>query len=251
MDITTMIYKVKHGDTLSRIASRHGLTLTALLAVNPQDKAEPNRIHVGDEVSFPEAVAHALTTPTVPRPPAFDAPPLRAETGSDDDFHVPFGQLTFDAEGLETPGRFFSRVAHEPSSSSGLTLGRGYDMREREVDEIIANLTAAGIARALAERFVQGRSLRGNSAKRFFQDNGLDRVTITPTQQKHLFLITYKELAGDVVRIGRKADVVAKYGSCDWPNLAPRDQRRSGRFTLPGQLYRYDARSRPTASRGE
>lgn len=43
-------YIVKSGDTLSGIAARHGISLTQLLAKNPQFRANPNLIHPGDRV---------------------------------------------------------------------------------------------------------------------------------------------------------------------------------------------------------
>ena len=45
-------YTVKRGDTLWGIANTHGVTLTALLNVNPQIK-NPNRIAVGERVTLP------------------------------------------------------------------------------------------------------------------------------------------------------------------------------------------------------
>ena len=47
-----MTYNVKPGDTLSKIASRNGLTLAQLLQANPQIK-DPNRINVGDPINLP------------------------------------------------------------------------------------------------------------------------------------------------------------------------------------------------------
>lgn len=38
------------------------------------------------------------------------------------------GTITFDSEGTEG-GLFHSRKLHVPTFSSGLTIGRGYDMR--------------------------------------------------------------------------------------------------------------------------
>ena len=43
---------VQHGDTLSGIAARHGVSLQALIAANPQI-ANPSRIYPGDTVSVP------------------------------------------------------------------------------------------------------------------------------------------------------------------------------------------------------
>lgn len=47
-----MTYTIKAGDTLSKIASRNGTTLAALLQANPQIK-DPNKIKVGDELNLP------------------------------------------------------------------------------------------------------------------------------------------------------------------------------------------------------
>ena len=47
--------EVAGGDTLSRIATRHGTSVDALMAANPEI-ADPNRIHAGQELSLPEGV---------------------------------------------------------------------------------------------------------------------------------------------------------------------------------------------------
>ena len=49
-----MTYNVKAGDTLSKIASRNGMTLAQLLLANPQIK-DPNRINVGDPINLPNS----------------------------------------------------------------------------------------------------------------------------------------------------------------------------------------------------
>jgi len=60
-----MTYKVKSGDTLSKIASRNGLSLQQLLDANPQFKANPNKLKVGDILNLPNG---ASTAPTPPLP---------------------------------------------------------------------------------------------------------------------------------------------------------------------------------------
>ena len=47
-----IIYVVKKGDTLSKIAKAHGVKLKLLIAANPQIE-NPNLIHPGDEIHIP------------------------------------------------------------------------------------------------------------------------------------------------------------------------------------------------------
>lgn len=47
-----LIYKVKAGDTLNKIATAYNTTLKAILSVNPQIK-NPDLIHVGDLIKIP------------------------------------------------------------------------------------------------------------------------------------------------------------------------------------------------------
>jgi hypothetical protein len=215
------VYTIKRGDTLSRIADRQGVTLVALLAANPRYKADPNGIGVGDKLEIPgktTATANKAAKKKLSRRPAPAAPVVR---DVDDDFTVPFGQLTFDAEGLEKPGRYFSRRLHVPGPWSGATIGRGYDMGERSRNEIVADLGAAGLAKGTAEKLAQARGLKGKQAKDFISAKGLAAIEVAPKQQKALFMLTYKELEGDVIRICTKADVVAKYGALTWEALDP------------------------------
>ncbi len=46
------IHTVVAGDTLGRIARSHRLTLNELLTLNPEYKASPNDIRVGDVVRY-------------------------------------------------------------------------------------------------------------------------------------------------------------------------------------------------------
>ncbi len=138
-----------------------------------------------------------------------------------DDFTVPEGQLTFDAEGLETKGPYFSREAHWPGGASGVTIGRGYDMKHRSAETIISDLTAAGVPQADAEILAQGAGLTGQDAADFIKKEEVKAIEITPAAQKALFSTVYDHYESEVVRISSKPDAVAKYGSVDWDNLDP------------------------------
>src|SRR4026207_1311333 len=64
-----MRYTIKPGDSLSTIARAHGLSLAELLAANPQRRANPDAIRVGDEVEIPDgATATPPSVPVTPRP---------------------------------------------------------------------------------------------------------------------------------------------------------------------------------------
>jgi hypothetical protein len=201
-------YIIKSGDTLSKVARRHGLTLTALLSVNPRFKANPNAVAVGAKVEIPAR-------------PSVGTKKKTTKKEAEDDFVVPFGQLTFDAEGLETPGRFFSRRLHVPGRWSGATIGRGYDMGRRSRTEIVSDLSASGVSSAKARMFALTNGRKGKQAKDLIKETRLDSLEITPREQKALFLLTYRELEGDVMRICRKVDVVEKYGALEWDGLDP------------------------------
>jgi len=59
-----MTHTVKRGETLGKIARSHGITLSRLLDLNPQFKAHPDIIHVGDVLIIPGEDA----APTTPAP---------------------------------------------------------------------------------------------------------------------------------------------------------------------------------------
>ena len=60
-----MTYTVKAGDTLSKIASRNGLTLPQLLQANPQ-VSDPNKIKVGDILNLPNSSSSTDETRPLP-----------------------------------------------------------------------------------------------------------------------------------------------------------------------------------------
>lgn len=139
------------------------------------------------------------------------------------DLTVPEGQVTFDAEGNDDADSiYFSRKPHVPSDSSGVTLGRGYDMKEKSAEKIERDLISVGIDATTAEKISQASEKAGDEAKTFLEQEGLDDLTITQEQQKELFEIVYDELSADVQRICGKADTVKSYGEVDWENLDPK-----------------------------
>lgn len=131
------------------------------------------------------------------------------------------GVLTFEAEGNEG-GPFHSRILHVPSNTSGLTIGRGYDMKEKTPTKIINDLVSAGVDANKAYQISKASSLHGSAAKQFIIDNDLLDFTISPTTQKTLFDNSYQDESSQVKRICTKKDVTKLYGDCDWDKLDTR-----------------------------
>ena len=134
------------------------------------------------------------------------------------DFVVPRGQLTFDAEGNEG-GRWHSRKPHVPSDNSGLTVGRGYDMKFRSGEQITRQLTEAGLSPEAAKLYAGAAGRSGDRAREYMRTTSLPEIT--PAQQKALFRITYAEIEAAARKVCTNPEVVKKYGPVDWDNLRP------------------------------
>ena len=136
-----------------------------------------------------------------------------------DEIPVPaVGRLTFDAEGQEG-GPFHSRHFHVPSSSSGLTIGRGYDMKLRSKSQVRDDLLAAGLESAQAALISQGAGAKGEQAEEFIEENDLEDFEISGQAQLTLFTTEYARQEADTKRLATKADVTRAYGATDWEAL--------------------------------
>lgn len=134
--------------------------------------------------------------------------------------NVAFGQGTFDAEGSEQVGRFFSRTIHWPGGASGVTIGRGYDMGGRSQPQVLRELTSAGMAACDAQWLSQAAGLRGSSAAAFFARERGNSPLMPLEVQKALFEgVTTAETVADIQRIFSKPDVVQMYGAASWDSL--------------------------------
>jgi len=128
------------------------------------------------------------------------------------------GKLTFESEGMEG-GLYHSRILHVPSDVSGLTIGRGYDMKSKDSAKIKKDLVAADVNLKDAEILSHAAGLSGQNAKTFIITHKLEKFEVTEEIQVSLFEITYKEEETETKRLCTKADVQAKYGNCNWVQL--------------------------------
>lgn len=118
--------------------------------------------------------------------------------------HVREGQITFDAEGedyitavapFRQPQRMpnFSRILHWPGKASGVTLGRGYDMKHRSAGQIQVEMRSAGIEEYKAIICSKAAHLYGREAAIFVRDYGPLVGEITHFQQVRLFEAIYPD----------------------------------------------------------
>lgn len=146
------------------------------------------------------------------------------------------GALTWSQEGTEG-GKFHSRKLHVPSDSSGATIGRGYDMKNRTAAQVQIELMAASVDKDTASKLSQCAGKKGEDARKYIKDNGLDKLEITAEAQMVLFENEYAKLSAETKRLCTKADVTQKYGKCDWESMDPAlkelviDMRYRGDYT--------------------
>ncbi|MDH5480536.1 MAG: peptidoglycan-binding protein [Nitrosomonas sp.] len=81
-----------------------------------------------------------------------------------------------------------SNRLHWPKGSSGVTLGPGYDLKERSQAKIIRDITSIGIDNDTAKSIAKGAGLTGAKAKSFC-DNSFDLVDLTVKQEMKLLNI--------------------------------------------------------------
>lgn len=137
-------------------------------------------------------------------------------------FRVEFAQRTFDAEGLEANGAHFSRAISWPQrAQSGVTIGRGYDMGQRTSEQIVRDLTMAGM-NPVDARFLSLAALkRGKEAERFVLRHRSSAPILSPQAQKALFeTVSVPEMIRDIQRIFAKSDTVRAYGRASWHSLS-------------------------------
>lgn len=131
-----------------------------------------------------------------------------------------FGQVTWESEGAEG-GKFHSRKPYVPSGASGLTIGRGYDLKHRNAGQVTNDLIAAGVDLASAKRIAAAHGKTGDAARNFIAENRLYEVEISPAAQKLLFERTYRSEEAEARRLATKPDVTKIYGATDWDKLHP------------------------------
>lgn len=124
------------------------------------------------------------------------------------------GLITFRSEGNNFKNnQFYSRVIHWPErmklcdssgAASGVTIGRGYDMKHRSRASILRDLRMAGIPLEQAHKISFAAKLHKCQAGSFVLKNKNDIGEITEAQQVKLFNLTYPAYESDAHRFYNK-----------------------------------------------
>ncbi|MBV8909781.1 MAG: lytic transglycosylase domain-containing protein, partial [Gammaproteobacteria bacterium] len=101
--------------------------------------------------------------------------------------HMPAWSMKTSTQGLAFIFRHeslqgISDHLHWPGGSSGVTLGPGYDMKERSRAQVSADMLAIGLGKVTADEIANAIQLTGSAAEDFADDNA-DLVTLTRRQQ--------------------------------------------------------------------
>lgn len=120
-----MIHTVKSGETLSKIAQVHGITLARLLDANPAFKANPNVVRVGQTLNIPDLHVSPVQPPPAPAPAPTPSPQPTAATKPAGG-HV-LGKLS---EKFETGGRGPGIVSTGVGDAGGVSYG-SYQMTSK------------------------------------------------------------------------------------------------------------------------
>jgi hypothetical protein len=84
-----------------------------------------------------------------------------------------------------------STKLHHPTPTSGVTIGAGYDMKEKSQDTILEDMTSVDVPQNTSERISLASGLTGKEATNFVQENS--DIEITPDQQEKLFTISMSD----------------------------------------------------------
>ena len=133
------------------------------------------------------------------------------------------GIITFRVEGNNDPSSaLFSRRAHAPPWGSGVTIGRGYDMKKRDASAVKSTLLRVGVPPDHARLLSGGVGLVGQASKLFVQKEEINQIVITELAQVKLFKVVYTEKYNYAKKMCMKKGVQDKYGKCDW-NSFPKE----------------------------
>ncbi|RRS09234.1 hypothetical protein EAG18_07260 [Pseudoalteromonas sp. J010] len=106
-----------------------------------------------------------------------------------------------------------------PGDNAGLILVRGYDCKDRSAEQIIYDLSRAGLDFATTCVLAKAAGLVGEDVKRFILVEQLSQLRLSKQVQHKLFEVVWRSIEEEVRSICAKSDCVAAYGKVNWRAL--------------------------------
>jgi hypothetical protein len=167
---TVKVYTVKAGDTLSKIARKHGLTLEKLLELNPKLRENPDLIRIGQKIVVGRGQAREVER-TRETGTTREAETSRAERRTASRLSSICPGVDWSFISREEGGR--ETTAYVPMVSgnyrAGVTIATGFDIGQRSTREI----RAMGFSPTLERKLLPYAELRGDDAKEAILENPL------------------------------------------------------------------------------
>lgn len=104
--------------------------------------------------------------------------------------YYPPGYFTFHAEGASTNPATDS--LHFPKGESGVTIGPGYDLKNREKEDIYRDMITIGVSKEDANIIKEGSKKMYSDAQSFVDDNKNKIKKLTKAQKIMLFKLIWK-----------------------------------------------------------
>ena len=145
-------------------------------------------------------------------------------TSSESQLKVSKGQLTFDIEGDEryrdADKSFFSRRPHWPGKTSGVTIGRGFDLGQQF--DTKETMQEVGIEEPLLSWLAGAEGLRAKEADKYVKDmpENIKGYCITRKQQKDLFMKIIGKYEGWAKDISTKIRYEGMKKPLEWDTLS-------------------------------
>ena len=202
MDLLKMIDKNKLNGTqeLQAGGDVQAFKQAADMAATQQQTTMPMQTTMPQPQNFLEMARQAQSVPTDPQPT--ETVPEQQEKEQP---KMTMGKFTYEQE--IGPN---STKLHHPTKTSGVTIGAGYDMKEKSQDTIIEDMTSVGVPEDKADRLSLASGLSGKEASDFVKENS--DLEITLPEQEKLFTIkiseAFKQADNDLRSLGYDPDQV-------------------------------------------
>ena len=183
MDLLKMIDKNKLNGTqeLQAGGDVQAFKQAADMAATQQQPPMPMQTTMPQQPqNFLEMARQAQSIPTDPQPE------MVQEQQEKEQPKMTMGRFTYEQE--IGPN---STKLHHPTKTSGVTIGAGYDMKEKSQDTILEDMSSVEIPQDKTERLSLASGLSGKEASDFVKENS--DLEITPEQQEKLFTISMSE----------------------------------------------------------